>query len=62
MFEKSGATWEKPELIVLARSRPEEVLLAGCKISGTDGPDNINKCTTAGGQGQGNWCTNQGTS
>jgi hypothetical protein len=24
--------WEKPKLIILARGRPEEFVLAGCKI------------------------------
>ena len=26
-------SWQKPELIVLVRSHPEEAVLAGCKIS-----------------------------
>jgi hypothetical protein len=26
--------WEKPKLIILARGRPEEFVLAGCKIKG----------------------------
>jgi hypothetical protein len=25
-------TWQKPKLIILARGRPEEFVLAGCKI------------------------------
>jgi len=27
--------WKTPELIVLVRSRPEEAVLTGCKISGS---------------------------
>jgi hypothetical protein len=30
--------WSKPELIVLARSRPEEAVLAACKNSSEAGP------------------------
>ena len=26
--------WQKPELIVLVRSRPEEAVLVGCKATG----------------------------
>jgi hypothetical protein len=26
--------WQKPKLIILARGRPEEFVLAGCKIKG----------------------------
>jgi hypothetical protein len=26
--------WEKPKLIILARGRPEESVLAGCKMKG----------------------------
>lgn len=34
--------WKKPELVVLARSRPEEAVLAGCKYPSefqTTGPN-----------------------
>jgi hypothetical protein len=32
--------WQKPELIVLVRSRPEEAVLANCKFDTTHGgPD-----------------------
>jgi hypothetical protein len=27
--------WEKPKLIILLRGRPEELVLAGCKMAGT---------------------------
>jgi hypothetical protein len=27
--------WQKPKLIVLVRGRPEESVLAGCKMKGT---------------------------
>jgi hypothetical protein len=26
--------WERPKLIILERGRPEELVLAGCKMSG----------------------------
>jgi hypothetical protein len=28
-------TWQKPKLIILARGRPEESVLLGCKMSGS---------------------------
>ncbi|MBN1939963.1 MAG: hypothetical protein JW843_10275 [Candidatus Aminicenantes bacterium] len=39
--------WEKPELIVLLRSHPEEGVLTTCKtLTGDSGPakENYNKC------------------
>ncbi len=30
--------WQKPELIVLVRSKPEEAVLGACKFVGTAGP------------------------
>ena len=39
--------WEKPQLLVLVRSRPEERILAGCKRdpSAGEGPLlNVNNC------------------
>lgn len=37
--------WKTPELRVLARSRPEEAVLAGCKFGSTLGPgDPAMKC------------------
>jgi hypothetical protein len=36
-------TWLRPELVVLVRGRPEEAVLAGCKIGGSSGPANHNK-------------------
>lgn len=35
------AMWEKPELIVLVRSRPEEAVLVACKSGGMLGPDDV---------------------
>jgi hypothetical protein len=32
---KMKKIWEKPKLIILARGRPEEFVLAGCKMKGT---------------------------
>jgi len=43
-------SWQKPELIVLARSRSEEMVLASCKVSGMGGP---NSRTCDNGQGPG---------
>jgi hypothetical protein len=31
MHPEQKPTWEKPELIVLVRNRPEEAVLVGCK-------------------------------
>ena len=28
-------TWQRPELVVLVRSRPEEAVLTACKTTGT---------------------------
>jgi hypothetical protein len=33
--------WHAPELIVLARSRPEEAVLMACKIGNTAGPNDM---------------------
>ena len=37
---KMKKIWEKPKLIILVRGRPEESVLAGCKTTGTAGPNN----------------------
>ncbi len=34
---KMKKSWEKPELVVLVRSRPEESVLAFCKTGGASG-------------------------
>lgn len=48
--EKMGnKEWQKPELVVLVRSKPEEAVLAACKESseGSSGPTtNNNRCQT----------------
>jgi len=31
-------SWERPQLIVLGRSKPEEGVLAACKEAGTNAP------------------------
>jgi hypothetical protein len=36
---KMKKTWEKPELVVLVRSRPEESVLAHCKTGGIEGAE-----------------------
>jgi len=42
---KEKKPWEKPELTVLVRSRPEEAVLTGCKTSGGGGPQALlGKC------------------
>ncbi len=51
--------WQKPELVVLVRSRPEEAVLKGCKTSGRDGPDVIG-CMSSG-QGRPNCKQPSGT-
>jgi hypothetical protein len=33
--------WQKPELIVLVRSKPEEAVLSGCKSSGHGGSPGV---------------------
>jgi|MudIll2142460700_1097286.scaffolds.fasta_scaffold478847_1 hypothetical protein len=33
--------WEKPKLIILLRGRPEEFVLAGCKIKGKTASTNV---------------------
>jgi hypothetical protein len=42
--------WEKPKLIVLLRGRPEELVLAGCKMAGI----------RASNQNRNNGCNRQG--
>ena len=40
--QKQKRTWQKPELVVLVRNRPEEGVLATCKsgsYAGSPGPD-----------------------
>lgn len=44
MSDLSGATWEKPELIVLVRSRPEEAVLTGCKSASVSGVGKNGRC------------------
>lgn len=40
---KVGKTWQKPELLVLTRGKPEEAVLASCKYtSPSSGPDSEN--------------------
>lgn len=34
--------WIKPELIVIVRTHPEEIVLAGCKNAGSLGPASDN--------------------
>jgi len=38
--------WKKPELVVFARGRPEEIVLAACKSCAVGGPTHqvISKC------------------
>jgi hypothetical protein len=40
-------SWRRPELIVLVRNRPEEAVLAGCKLTGAGGPPSaVSGCRT----------------
>ncbi len=34
--------WQKPELIILVRSRPQESVLTACKVTGGYGPNATN--------------------
>ncbi len=36
--------WERPELIVLAKSRPAEMVLQTCKVPAVDGPGATGEC------------------
>lgn len=49
-MEGNRAAWEKPELIVLVRNRPEEAVLAACKVQHGTGPAK-NHCNAATGSG-----------
>lgn len=35
--------WKKPELIIVARSRPEERILGGCKSGSINGTPTLNE-------------------
>ena len=37
-MEKEMKKWQKPELIVLVRNKPEEAVLNGCKSEPEEGP------------------------
>ena len=51
---KMKKIWEKPKLIILVRGRPEESVLAGCKLTTVGGPNNVKaKCNLKSG---GNKC------
>ena len=52
-------TWQKPQLIVLVRNRPEEAILAACKSNstGTD-PESVNMgCWGVGAPPLASFCT-----
>lgn len=40
--------WERPELIVLSKSRPAEMVLVTCKVPGVDGPGGSGTCAVVG--------------
>jgi len=44
MGQTDKKTWQKPELIVLVRSNPEEAVLITCKNATAAGPLNKKKC------------------
>ena len=47
-MEKEKKSWEKPQLIVLGRSKPEEGVLAACKMgTGTTPGPNAKICSEA---------------
>lgn len=39
-MDQSTRAWDRPELTVIVRGRPEEAILAACKVEGGDGPTN----------------------
>lgn len=49
--ESNKATWQKPELIVLVRSKPEEAILADCKNTGSTAGPAHKTCADSTGQG-----------
>lgn len=59
--------WEKPKLVILVKSRPEEVLTTGCKTNTSgSGPNNThvhcNKPHPSGQEGRCNACHAQNSS
>lgn len=64
MDKKAKAIWKTPELIVLVRSKPEEVVLATCKFHSTSGPYTTNKGCAAvvGKKCNGSACATSGNS
>jgi len=51
--------WEKPNLIILVRSRPEEAVLEGCKWIAPTGADSVNNAC---GDVNCGWCSLPSTS
>ena len=48
--------WDKPELIILIKSTPEEAVLVNCKVqvNGQEGPDaSVHSCRRTGSCGNG---------
>ena len=56
-FDTKGKSWQKPELIVLVRNKPDENVLVACKATMSSPPNRARKndCATAG-------CNANGTS
>jgi hypothetical protein len=47
-MEKEKKSWERPQLTVLGRSKPEEGVLAACKLAAATTPGPSNKtCSEA---------------
>lgn len=40
-MSRTKRTWQRPALVVLVRSRPEETVLAACKGAIIEGPDTV---------------------
>jgi len=51
-MDEKNKVWQKPELIVLVRSKPEEAVLAGCKY--------LNPKSAAPGADPDAWCCEYG--
>jgi hypothetical protein len=53
-MDENRKVWEKPELIVLVRSKPGEMVLTGCKMGDGSSPpgagpnDNVGWCAGVG--------------
>ena len=62
-MDKQKKPWQRPELIVLVRSKAEEAVLVVCKITGRSGPNTTkNTCLHQPGNSCNNLCSAQSPS